>query len=124
MSEPLYIYPAWLRAKRALMEIVAPLYGGADRINAWFKNHVFEFGQEIFIHKEEMEHVAADMEKYMAYQDEKAIHSIAKEIFKKGLFTKETVADGRHGGGTRLRYMLIVCGAPPSVGPAERHEYE
>jgi hypothetical protein len=117
MSDPLFIYPAWLKAKRQLTDALE-LNPKQEKILAeWFKSHIFEFAQEFTESREIVKRFQNDP-KYTEYHDRKMLMGIAENIFAQGLFIKEITHPWTERV-TRLR--LLVCGVSPlGVGPAER----
>ncbi len=124
-NELTHIYPAWLGAKADLMRSMGEVSGSFSNwdkackiIDEWFKRHLFEFGSEY----RAPEHIVkSEGERFMEHVDKNSIHAIADEIYKKGLFFRQTHRDrGPFGDDTIFQYRVLVCGAPTIVGPASR----
>lgn len=127
MSQPLYIYPQWIRAKRELIEVVLRARGDEERMRAvteWMRTHLFEFGVDFKIYEHDLK-IASDPAALMAHVRESNIRKIAHEIARKGLFYEEQTSGpmGAVPEVRNIRCSLVVCGVPTlGVGPAERSD--
>lgn len=127
MAKPSFMYTAWLKARRSLLEGLYPylpkeVFEGVDK---WFRKNIFEFGTEYTMPVEYWER-EKDKERLESHFIEHCLHKIAEEIFRKGMYQVEVTQDNpprKYGPPVmpmrRYRVRVILCGSPDWVGPAE-----
>lgn len=79
----------------------------------WFKNHVFEFGQDYMVSEFEAQSLN-DMAGFMDHIKRKLSCGIGENIMQKGMMQFASSDDLPHA--TRFRASVLVCVAPPVVG--------
>ena len=117
MTKATWIYPQWYRATRELKEELGLDSYQRDALDAWFKKHVFEFGQDYHIGLKNR-HAEVEIIKYAKLN---CLRSLSEHIYKKGMVLEQQTEDYLSGGKT-LRMTMLVCGVPNDVGQEERNE--
>lgn len=118
MSDPCFIYPQWLAAKRKLLERLEPLtLRQVDVIDSFFRNCIFEIGCDHMTDKLYLESCRQQSADHQAYVREKQARFICETIFEKGLYLEQVTSNGFI---ETTRTTVLVCGVPLIVGPAER----
>lgn len=137
MAKPSFMYVAWLKARRSLIEGLYPYLPKAEweRVNEWFRRNIFEFGGEHTISLDMlMLQNAANKEEITEQCIRHCIHSIADKIYDKGMYQVETMDDPWLSNERkyvqtnypmrRIRVRLLLCGSPDFIGPSEHKEFE
>lgn len=120
MSDPAYIYPEWIKAKRELINGIWERYHDKNEIlnfvDDWLENHLFEFGASYKFSKEF--HAKMTEKERLSMVNHYSAAKLVDMILEKGMYYRRIIDNNLYDVSYETR--IVVCGAPRLVGPATR----